>query len=147
MPRGGKRPGAGRPLGKRSAHHKLAQDQARTVLAEVDSVALWKKFLHCPQVKVAADCLQYLTDRAFGRPAQTIQGGSVPVKIEFSFGAPLPPGCQRKWSHERCPNSKPGRLLASKSISYGESLLGLKTKTRINVNWTLLDVTGHVTEP
>src|SRR5262245_37915235 len=84
--RGGKRPGAGRPLGKRSAHHKLAQDMAQKVLSEVDTIGLWKKFLHCPQVKVAADCLQYLHDRAFGRPSQTIQGGTTPVRIEFSFG-------------------------------------------------------------
>src|SRR5262245_438868 len=85
MARGGKRPGAGRPLGKRSAHQKLAQDTARTVLAEVDTTALWKKFLYSPQVKVAADCLQYLYDRAYGRPSQTIQGGSQPVRIEFSL--------------------------------------------------------------
>src|SRR5262245_17298765 len=90
MPRGGKRPGAGRPLGKRSAHQKLATDMARTVLAEVDTVALWKKFLHCPQVKVAADCLQYLHDRAYGRPSQVISGSGTPIKIEFSWGAPTP---------------------------------------------------------
>jgi hypothetical protein len=29
--------------------------------------------------------MEYLTDRVHGRPAQTIQGGSQPVRIEFSW--------------------------------------------------------------
>jgi hypothetical protein len=97
MARGGKRPGAGRPPGKRSAHHQLATDQARTVLAEVDTIALWKKFLHSPQVKVAADCLQYLYDRAYGRPAQLIQGGTAPIKIEFGWSAETPQWLAPEW--------------------------------------------------
>jgi len=29
--------------------------------------------------------MEYLTDRVYGRPAQTIQGGFQPVRIEFSW--------------------------------------------------------------
>ena len=82
---GGKRPGAGRKPGSRNHAAKIADDVARRVLSEVDQIALWKKFLHCRSIKVASGCLQYLTDRAFGRPAQTIQGGTQPLKIEFSW--------------------------------------------------------------
>src|SRR5262252_9366890 len=90
MPMGGRRPGSGRKPGQRSIHHKIATDVARQVLSEVDSVELWKKFLHCNSPKVASACLQYLTDRAFGRPAQVISGSGPPIKVEFSWGAPTP---------------------------------------------------------
>jgi len=99
---GGKRPGAGRKPGSRNHAAKIADDVARRVLSEVDQIALWKKFLHCRSIKVAAGCLQYLTDRAFGRPAQTIQGGTQPLKIEFSWNgtpewmSPLQPRMQSK---------------------------------------------------
>src|SRR5262245_4300528 len=90
MPRGGKRAGSGRKPGQRSAHQKIATDIARQVLSEVDSIALWKKFLHCSSVKVASACLQYLTDRAFGRPSQIISGSATPIKVEFSWPAAVP---------------------------------------------------------
>jgi hypothetical protein len=52
-------------------------------------VKLWKKFLYCNSPKVAAGCLQYLTDRAFGRPTQLIGGSGQPVKIELQWsGSP-----------------------------------------------------------
>jgi hypothetical protein len=91
--RGGKRPGAGRKPGSVSAAktrlQQTAKDVAAQVLSEVDAVALWKRFLNCKQTKVAADCLQYLTDRAFGRPQQIISGGGSPVKIELQWsGSP-----------------------------------------------------------
>src|SRR5262245_15084928 len=90
MPKGGRRPGSGRKPGQRSVHNKIAQDVARQVLSEIDQVALWKKFLHSRSIKVGSACLQYLTDRAFGRPAQVISGAGPPIKIEFSWGAVSP---------------------------------------------------------
>src|SRR5215510_11364718 len=98
---GGKRPGAGRKPGSRNHAAKIADDVARRVLSEVDTIALWKKFLYCRSIKVASGCLQYLTDRAFGRPAQTIQGGTQPLKIEFSWqGTP-------EWMAPRDGSSQP----------------------------------------
>src|SRR4030095_871222 len=86
---GGKRPGSGRKPGARNLMQRVATDVARQVLNEVDAVKLWKKFLYCKSPKVAAGCLQYLTDRAFGRPQQIISGGGSPVKIELQWtGSP-----------------------------------------------------------
>jgi len=33
----------------------------------------------------SASVMEYLTDRVYGRPAQTIQGNGQPIKIEFSW--------------------------------------------------------------
>src|SRR4029450_7913993 len=86
---GGKRPGSGRKPGARNLMQRIATDVARQVLNEVDAVKLWKKFLYCNSPKVAAGCLQYLTDRAFGRPTQLIGGSGQPVKIELQWsGSP-----------------------------------------------------------
>jgi hypothetical protein len=60
---GGRRPGAGRKPGKRSPQHQLAADTFSRVLAAADAESIWKKLLTCNQMKVVADCLQYLTDR------------------------------------------------------------------------------------
>src|SRR5262249_36898024 len=89
---GGKRPGAGRRLGSKNKRRKADVDRITgEVLRSVDSVALWKKILHSNSPKTILGALQYLMDRHFGRPSQTIQGGSQPVRIEFSWAAPALP--------------------------------------------------------
>ena len=86
MPKGGAKPGAGRPLGSKNRFSRAQGDHiSREVLRSIDSVALWKKVLHSNSPKVIVTGLMYLMDRVFGRPAQTIQGGSEPLKIEFSW--------------------------------------------------------------
>ena len=83
---GGKRPGAGRPLGSKNKYKKIDGDFiSKEVLRSIDSVALWKKILGSNSIKVVATGLMYLMDRVYGRPAQTIQGGTQPLKIEFSW--------------------------------------------------------------
>ena len=83
--KGGKRPGSGRRLGSKNHFKRMDFDVSRQILQQVDVIALWKKILHSKSIKVAATGLMYLMDRVYGRPAQTIQGGSEPLKVEFSW--------------------------------------------------------------
>jgi hypothetical protein len=86
MPRGGKRPGSGRRLGSKNRHRKKdLDDVSREVLRTIDSIDVWQRLLHCNSPKIVYSAISYLTDRCFGRPSQTIQGGSQPVRIEFSL--------------------------------------------------------------
>src|SRR5262245_55301026 len=86
MPIGGKRPGAGRKLGSKNKHSQKEGDTlSREVLRSIDSVALWRKALHSNAPKTIVTALMYLMDRCFGRPAQIVQGGTQPIKIEFSW--------------------------------------------------------------
>lgn len=70
MTHGGKRGGSGRKPGSRTAAQRAATDMASQVLAEVDQVELWKKLLRSKSEKIVLGALQYLTDRAHGKPAQ-----------------------------------------------------------------------------
>src|SRR5215471_15611630 len=86
MAKGGARVGSGRKLGSKNRFSRAQGDHiSREVLRSIDSVALWKKVLRSNSPKVIVTGLMYLMDRVFGRPAQTIQGGSEPLKIEFSW--------------------------------------------------------------
>src|SRR5262245_56308781 len=86
--RGGKRPGAGRKPGSVSATkarlQQTAIDVAAQVLSEVDAVAIWKKLiLQQDKPQVVASVMEYLTDRVYGRPAQTVQGNpEQPIMIQ-----------------------------------------------------------------
>jgi hypothetical protein len=80
---GGRRPGAGRKKGGRNAAQLKIIDVAGQVLQEIDAKEKWKALLNCSDPKVIVDVMKYLTDRVHGRPAQTIQGGNQPVKIEL----------------------------------------------------------------
>src|SRR5262245_35292883 len=92
MPSGGPRPGSGRKLGSKNKRSKADVDRITAqVLREIDSVSLWKRVLHSNSPKTVLGALQYLMDRFYGRPSQTIQGGSQPVRIEFSWAAPALP--------------------------------------------------------
>ena len=90
MAKGGKRFGAGRPVGTRKPHYAVATDIARDVLKRVDAVKIWIKLLHCRSPKIVFGTLQYLTDRAYGRPVQMVVGDpNKPVSIQLSWnGSP-----------------------------------------------------------
>jgi hypothetical protein len=91
--RGGKRPGAGRKPGSVSAAkarmQQTAKDVAAQVLSEVDAVAIWKQLiLQQDKPQVVASVMEYLTDRVFGRPTQTIQGNpEQPVTIQLQWSS------------------------------------------------------------
>src|SRR5262245_27519775 len=87
---GGRRPGAGRKKGGRNARQLKIIDTAGQVLQEIDAKEKWKALLNCSDPKVVVDVMKYLTDRTFGRPAQTIQGNGQLIKIEFSWGGVSP---------------------------------------------------------
>ena len=62
---------------------------AAQVLSEVDAVAIWKKLiLQQEKPQVVAQVMEYLTDRAFGRPVQVIAGDpNRPVSIQLNWGS------------------------------------------------------------
>ena len=83
---GGRRPGAGRKKGGRNAATLKIIDVAGQVLQEIDAKEKWKALLNCSDPKVVVDVMKYLTDRAHGRPAQTIQGNrEQPVAIQLQW--------------------------------------------------------------
>ncbi len=94
MPRGGKRPGAGRKLGGKNKPRiqlKTRVDIAARVLDEIDAVSMWKRLLQDKQSRIRLLALQYLTDRAYGRPVQMIQGDLLnPVSINLEWRGPNP---------------------------------------------------------
>jgi hypothetical protein len=65
-------------------------DVAAQVLSKGDAVAVWKKLiLQQDKPQVVASIMNYLTDRLYGRPAQTVQGNlEQPVTIQL-HGPPL----------------------------------------------------------
>src|SRR5262249_39977450 len=87
--RGDNRPGAGRKPGSVSAAktrlQQTAKDVAAQVLREVDAVAVWKKLiLQQEKPQVVAGLMEYLTDRVYGRPAQTFQGNGLSEPVAYA---------------------------------------------------------------
>ena len=87
---GGKRAGAGRKPGalnsKRKEMLRMAEDISHEVLSRVDVVKIWMKLLRCNSPKVVFASLQYLMDRAYGRPVQMIAGDpNKPVEIQLNW--------------------------------------------------------------
>jgi hypothetical protein len=68
---------------------QTAKDVAAQVLSEVDAVAIWKKLiLQQEKPQVVASVMAYLSDRAFGRPTQTVQGNpEQPVTIQLQWSS------------------------------------------------------------
>ena len=64
------------------------QDVATEVLKQVDAVQVWEKLiLQQEKRQVVASVMEYLTDRVYGRTAQTIQGNAgQPVVIQLAWG-------------------------------------------------------------
>ncbi len=85
--RGGKRYGSGRKPGATNAKTRAIVDVAAKVLQDVDAPKVWKALLTCGEAKVIADVMKYLTNRVYGMPAQTIQGGDKPLTIQFTWGS------------------------------------------------------------
>lgn len=73
---GGKRKGAGRKVGSRTAVQQAAIDIAAAVLNEIDAKQHWLALLRCGDNKVIADVMKYLTDRAHGKARQPVSGDS-----------------------------------------------------------------------
>ena len=66
---------------------QTAKDVAPQVLSEVDAVGVWKKLIHEKNPHVVARTMEYLTDRVYGRPAQTIQGNQQPMTIQLQWSS------------------------------------------------------------
>jgi hypothetical protein len=77
---------------------QTAKDVAAHVLSEVDAVAIWKKLiLQQEKPQVVASVMEYLTDRVYGRPSQTIQGNpEQPVTIQLQWSSTRS-GYHRSW--------------------------------------------------
>jgi hypothetical protein len=77
MPRGGVRNGAGRPAGSGNKAQGLARDLAHDLLgSESEQKQRWESLLGAAQaagdLRVRFDTLKYLTDRAYGRPRESM---------------------------------------------------------------------------
>jgi hypothetical protein len=86
MPRGGKRPGAGRTKTKLSTTGKLKKATAEEILAKVDETAVWADLLNAmtvipmkdapalnvPDRRLRFDVMKYLTDRRDGKAPQSV---------------------------------------------------------------------------
>src|SRR5262245_39841677 len=72
-----------------STLQQTAIDVAAQVLDEADAVAVWKKLIRQQdKPHVVASVMQYLTDRGYGRPAQTVQGNpEQPVTIQLQWSS------------------------------------------------------------
>ena len=68
---------------------QTAIDVAAQVLSEVDAVAVWKKLiLQEEKPQVVASVMEYLTDRVYGRPAQTVQGNpQQPITFQLQWSS------------------------------------------------------------
>lgn len=93
MPRGGKREGAGRPVG-RSSEETLRRKATLTELAQQYTDIALKALVEVAKsgsdsARVAASTA--LLDRGYGKPAQAIVGGDdgdAPVKMEVVWSKP-----------------------------------------------------------
>ena len=74
MANGGRRPGAGRKRGSRTAVQKAAIDVATAVLSEVKAKEVWKALVTSSDEKIKLEAMKYLTDRAHGKPTQKLEG-------------------------------------------------------------------------
>ena len=70
---GGKRPGAGRkPSTIKGITRKLPKDTAALILAEINANRKWVELAKSEDERISLDTLKYLTDRAFGKAAQSM---------------------------------------------------------------------------
>lgn len=90
MPKGGKRPGAGRPAGSKS---KIDPDRKALIVATAmaaapAALARIIELSRSPDTRVAMQASQYLVDRAIGKPAQAMavtgeDGGPISIKVRW----------------------------------------------------------------
>ena len=70
--RGGKRTGAGRkPSTIKGVVKRLPGDVAALVLCEIKAQQKWVELANSEDERIRLETPKYLTDRAFGKPAQT----------------------------------------------------------------------------
>lgn len=74
--KGGKRPGAGRkPSTISGIVKKLPKDTASLILSTINANQKWVSLANSKDEKIVLDTLKYLTDRAYGKPKQSIEHG------------------------------------------------------------------------
>jgi len=71
--RGGARPGAGRPKGSLGRKKLVSQDIAVKILAGIDEKKSWTELLASTDERIKLESLRYLSDRAYGRPSQSLE--------------------------------------------------------------------------
>jgi hypothetical protein len=72
MPKGGKRPGAGRPKGSLNKVKLVATDIAAQALASIDQAKAWKELIQSKDERIRLEALKYLSDRAYGKASQSV---------------------------------------------------------------------------
>jgi hypothetical protein len=79
--RGGKRIGSGRkPSTLNGIVKKLPKETAALLLVEIKANQKWKNLAESEDERIQLDTLKYLTDRAYGKPPQSLDlGGQVEV--------------------------------------------------------------------
>jgi len=73
MPKGGRRPGAGRPKGSLCKKKLASVDIATKILVAIDQKKAWMDLMSSNDERIRLEALKYLSDRAYGRPAQSVQ--------------------------------------------------------------------------
>jgi hypothetical protein len=82
--RGGRRPGAGRkPSTIRGIVRRLPKDTAELVLAEINANHKWVELARSKDERIVLEVLKYLTDRAYGRPRQSVEVENVTLRGAF----------------------------------------------------------------
>lgn len=83
--KGGKRAGAGRkPSTIKGITRKLPKETAGLILAEINANSKWISLAQSKDERIQLDTLKYLTDRAHGKAAQTVEHlGSVTVVCDL----------------------------------------------------------------
>jgi hypothetical protein len=72
--RGGKRPGAGRkPSTIKGIAKKLPRETAEILLTEINANSKWVVLADSKDERIRLETLKYLTDRAYGKPRQSIE--------------------------------------------------------------------------
>lgn len=85
--RGGKRAGAGRkPSTLKGVLKNLSSDTAELILQKIKAEDKWVKLAGSRDERIQLETLKYLTDRAFGKPKQSMEhsgseGGPIIFKL------------------------------------------------------------------
>ena len=89
--RGGKRKGAGRkPCTISGVEKKMARDTAHLILAKIKANQKWVDLAESDDPRIRFEVLRYLTDRAYGRPKQSVEhsgkdGEPIQTSVVVSF--------------------------------------------------------------
>lgn len=97
MAKGGKRAGAGRkPSTLKGLVKKLGKFDAEALLAKINQNQKWQQLANSEDQRIVLETLKYLSDRAYGKAKQTIEGaganGEHLVVIRHSIPRPVQSG-------------------------------------------------------